>query len=114
VLCLKCGKETDADHVFCSACLEKMAQCPVKPGTAVQLPKRPDPGEKKSQAAKQPLSMREQNRRLRKRVKRLRLALLGALLLLAMSIAALVLQHQEQPEEENIGQNYNTMDTRRR
>lgn len=114
MLCMKCGTETGSEQIFCSKCLETMAKCPVKPGTAVQLPKRPDPSEKKSQTAKQPLNMREQNRRLRKRVKRLRIALLGAVLLLALSVAALVWKLQEEPTENNIGQNYNTMDTRRR
>lgn len=114
MLCMKCGTETGSEQIFCNKCLETMSQRPVKPGTAVQLPTRPDPAEKKAQAVKQPLSTREQNKRLRKRVRRLRIALLGSVLLLALSVAALVWKLQEPPVENAIGQNYNTMDTRRR
>lgn len=38
--CLKCGKETEADNVFCAGCLEVMEKYPVKPGTAVYIPSR--------------------------------------------------------------------------
>lgn len=38
--CLKCGKETEAEKIFCETCLESMEQYPVKPGTPIHLPKR--------------------------------------------------------------------------
>ena len=114
MLCMKCGTETGSEQVFCDNCLAAMERSPVKPGTVVQLPQRPDPAERRAQLAKQPPSTREQNRRLRKRVKRLWAALLVAVLLLGASVAMLVYEMQESPVQENIGQNYNTMDTRKR
>ena len=41
--CLKCGRETDQNekNVFCPNCLKVMEQFPVKPGTPVQISKRP-------------------------------------------------------------------------
>lgn len=39
--CMKCGKKLGESQVFCDECLEKMAQCPIKPGTVVKLPDRP-------------------------------------------------------------------------
>lgn len=38
--CLKCGKDTKSDQLFCSACLESMEKYPVKPGTHITLPNR--------------------------------------------------------------------------
>lgn len=40
--CLKCGREISAGQVFCDACLEEMSHYPVRPGTPVHLPDRPD------------------------------------------------------------------------
>lgn len=39
MFCLKCGREIESG-VFCVDCLFDMAKYPVKPGTAIQLPKR--------------------------------------------------------------------------
>lgn len=39
--CLRCGKETTDEQVFCQACLDNMENYPVKPGVPVQLPHRP-------------------------------------------------------------------------
>ena len=38
--CLKCGRETSGEQVFCEDCLLDMEKYPVKPGTVVILPKR--------------------------------------------------------------------------
>ncbi len=38
--CLKCGKKTEGQAVFCNECLVIMEQYPVKPGTVVHLPRR--------------------------------------------------------------------------
>lgn len=38
--CLRCGKETEENQVFCKECLEDMERHPVKPGTPIQLPNR--------------------------------------------------------------------------
>ena len=38
--CLKCGRDTVANKIFCQDCLTGMERYPVKPGTAIQLPQR--------------------------------------------------------------------------
>ena len=46
--CLKCGCETQANNVFCNACLEDMATCPVRSDAVIQLPNRPAPAVEKA------------------------------------------------------------------
>ncbi len=41
--CLRCGKDTQDENVFCQACIGTMEQHPIKPGTPVQLLHRPEP-----------------------------------------------------------------------
>lgn len=40
--CMKCGTSIKTDQVFCESCQEEMSRYPVKPGTPIQLPKRPE------------------------------------------------------------------------
>ena len=40
--CLKCGRETQEDNVFCQACLLEMQKYPVHADTVVLLPRRKD------------------------------------------------------------------------
>ena len=44
--CLKCGKATDGNQVFCSECLEDMANYPVNTSTSIHIPVRPTSPEK--------------------------------------------------------------------
>ena len=47
--CLRCGKETENNAVFCEECTRGMADYPVKPGTVIVIPQRdPVHPEKKS------------------------------------------------------------------
>ena len=41
VPCIKCGRETAQDGVFCEECLADMEKHPVKPGTPVVLHQKP-------------------------------------------------------------------------
>lgn len=38
--CIRCGRETEDNQVFCTECLQDMEKHPVKPGTPIQLPVR--------------------------------------------------------------------------
>ena len=38
--CLRCGRETEENSVFCPECLEDMEQQPVKPDTPIMIPNR--------------------------------------------------------------------------
>ncbi len=40
--CLKCGTTIPSELVFCESCQEEMDRHPVKPGTPILLPKRPE------------------------------------------------------------------------
>lgn len=40
--CLKCGTAIGSDQVFCAPCQEDMERHPVKPGTPIVLPNRPE------------------------------------------------------------------------
>ena len=84
--CMKCGRETVESDVFCAHCLTEMEKYPVRPGTVVQLPRRrEEPAVKKShgrrKAAPPP---EEQVKRLKKAVRKLWVAILVLVLLLAV------------------------------
>lgn len=40
--CLKCGSTINSGQVFCQVCQEDMDRHPVKPGTPIVLPNRPE------------------------------------------------------------------------
>lgn len=109
--CMKCGKQIKEDQVFCEACLEIMERFPVKPGTRVQLPSRPDPTVKKPAQRKTPLSPKEQNLRLRKAMQWMAAVLAVSLLALAITVSLLVHTLQDRNAQGTIGRNYNTVST---
>lgn len=106
--CMKCGKETSENQVFCDHCLDVMQQYPVKPDAHVHLPKNSASHEpaKKSAKKKRIPSPEEQISSLKLRVLRLRLAVVVLLFLLCVvgGFFGLSLYHQySQPET---GKNY--------
>lgn len=108
--CLKCGKDTTGEQVFCDSCLQAMEAYPVKPGTPVNLPnKKSNTDPKKTSHRKRPMTADEQIANLAKHLRRSRfLGLILAVLLLAAS--ALLLYEVLNPDGPVIGQNY-TIDT---
>ncbi len=107
--CMKCGKETKGEQIFCNGCLESMAQFPVKPETYVQLPTRPVTAVKKQPARKKVLTQEEQLLRLRRSVKHLAVSLACSILALGLTVSLLVHTVSEQKASEDIGKNYNTV-----
>lgn len=106
--CLKCGRDTENEHVFCDNCLEIMDRYPVKPGTAVHLPHRKDAAGKKP-SRKRTVSPEEQIAGLKKTLRRSRICAL--VLFLALSLVAVLLVRQfANGDVPAIGQNY-TIDT---
>ena len=90
--CLRCGKETEEDKVFCGSCLESMDAYPVKPGQPIILPNRPTPQQVKKGRRSKPASTEELLDTIRRQLKITgRLFLITALLLLA-ALALLFLQ----------------------
>ena len=86
--CLKCGKDTKGSQVFCESCLQVMDQHPVKPGTAINLPRRQAQSTVKK-PRKRALPLEEQLALLKRRNRRLALWLTLAFLLLALALGAL-------------------------
>ena len=81
--CIKCGRETENDSVFCNECLADMERHPVKPGTVVLLPpKGVDHNPKKYSKKRRTLTSEEQIKRLKRRNR-----ILTAILVLMLVVA---------------------------
>ena len=105
--CMKCGKETENEQVFCKCCLEIMDKYPVKPDTHVHLPHRNEVPVAKKQSRRRGLSAEEQIIHYKVLIRTL-VALLGAVSVVLGIFIGLHFQ-QEKPvadEEAPIGQNY--------
>ena len=109
--CLRCGRETDENQVFCKLCLEDMEKHPVKPGTSVQLPSRSALDTVRKPRVKPP-TLEEEYSKLLHTVRILLLVL--AALLMAFSISAgLLINLVNQKNEDTLppGQNFGTAQT---
>ena len=106
--CMKCGRETAAEQVFCEDCLMEMAKHPVKPGTVVFLPRRTESYYAPRKVSKRKtLSLEDQVKALKKRVKVLILLLLICMgLIIAMAFPTM---HYLTDDHLKKGQNYNTV-----
>lgn len=104
--CLKCGKETKNEQVFCSQCLAGMEAYPVKPDVHIQLPKHADRElPKKNGKKRRAPSMEEQIAILRRRNRRLAAALLVMALLLG-AVGYLLVRTALSTEDIEWGKNY--------
>ena len=105
--CLKCGKETEEDQVFCLHCQEVMQHYPVKPGTVIHLPNREIPV-----AEKKPVRQKEEANDQLSQLKTLTRWLTAAIallsLLLCISAGMLLQLLQDQSSKPAIGKNYTT------
>lgn len=117
VNCMKCGRETDNEQVFCDSCLEVMAKYPVKPGIVIHLPKHDDTPIRKTSPVYPTHTPEEQVVRQRSVIRWLSLAL--AVLVVAFGLAAaavlyLLDQRDLQPEQDHrtsMGRNYHVVTT---
>ena len=108
--CLKCGRDTTQDQVFCDRCLEIMDAYPVKPGTPVHLPHWESlDAAKRQNHRKRALSQEEHILLLRKHLRRMRICA-GILALVLCLATAMLLYEILTPNSQVIGQNY-TIDT---
>ena len=83
VNCMKCGRETKEDAVFCKECLDHMARHPVPPNTLVYVPTEKDlAATKKYTVSRSVVTAEEQIKRLNRKVQTL-----GLLLALALGVA---------------------------
>ena len=107
--CLRCGRETDGNTAFCSACAQQMAKHPIKPGTPVLLPVRPASGEKAA-ARKRERTPSQTIAQLQQMIRWLTVII--ALLSLLLCATAVFLLHtlDAQADSNRPGRNY-TVDT---
>jgi hypothetical protein len=108
--CLKCGKDTKREQVFCDSCLKGMLPYPVKPDTPVNIPHREPIVIKKQSGRKRNLPPEEQVVQLRKLARRMALTIAVLFLLLALAVAMLVKQQLTPDNTPGLGTNY-TVDT---
>ena len=108
--CMKCGRETEAEQIFCESCLEEMEKYPVRPNTVVQIPNRVGgPGSRKTFQRRQ--TPEEQVAILEKRCRRLFTTWIVTLLMLAAMAIGAGLKISELDVHRFIGQNYTSSDT---
>lgn len=69
--CLKCGRETGSEKIFCAGCLEIMGKNPVKAGTRVILPNRDSQAAIPKKRSRKTVSPEEQLPQLKKQVRKL-------------------------------------------
>ena len=108
--CMKCGRKTEAEQIFCPDCLKEMERYPVKPDIAVLLPTHQEKMPKKA-AKRARLSPEEQIGRLKRRNKHLARWLAGFVVLSALlGVTAGYLAGKVEVQKV-IGQNYSIIDT---
>lgn len=91
MFCMKCGKETEEDRVFCPSCLQVMERYPIKPDAAVHLPKRPPrPTEKKAPRKKEPTVA--ELRQLYRKILKGALLVISVLLVLVLLLSGLLIE----------------------
>ena len=110
VNCMKCGRETKDDAVFCEECLEHMARHPVPPNTLVYVPTEKDrTTAKKHTVNHSVVSEEDQIKKLSRRVHGLNL-LVALLLGLVIFLGLFSVDSLRQINMTNlIGKNYTTI-----
>ena len=105
--CLKCGRNTQPNEVFCNSCLREMEKYPVRPDIEVKLPERKSSSGQKKQSKTRTVHQEEQIRILKKRCWTLFLLLIF-FILLATALAFPAVEHLME-DNFKIGQNYSTV-----
>ena len=105
--CLKCGRDTISEQVFCVDCQLEMEKYPVLPGTVVRIPEHKTASSSRKQPKKRTIPPEEQVKTLKKRC-RLLLILLIAVTAIAAALAIPAVEHLTEGNHK-IGQNYTTV-----
>lgn len=107
--CMKCGRETTAEQVFCDDCRLEMEKYPVKPGTVVLLPRRREYVAPKKASKRHAIPLEEQVRILKNRARWLLILLLVCVALILAMVYPSVQYLME--DHFKIGQNYTSITT---
>lgn len=105
--CLKCGRDTISEQVFCTECQLEMKKYPVRPGTVVQLPTRKNVSVVKKTMKRRTVPLDDQVRNLKKRVRTLTILLI-VVTVIAAALAVPAVDHLME-NHFKIGQNYTTV-----
>ena len=106
--CLKCGKETEGEKVFCDSCLDVMDQYPVNPSTPVPAPRAENNSQEKKVVRKRPPTEEETISQLKWLI-RLLTVTVAILTVVLCFVAGLLVQQIESNQNTNvIGKNYTT------
>ncbi len=112
--CMRCGRETTGQQVFCDRCLTDMSRHPVKPDVAVYLPVRKpsEPQRKQNRHRKKELSAEDMIPILRRRIRFLAVTVVILVMMLCAAAAGVWLANNPNTEAKipNIGQNYQTVE----
>lgn len=108
MICMKCGRDTPSEEVFCAECLEDMRAHPVKVGTRINITPRNVRKRMDSPSREVPDNSDAEIRSLKRRIRRLRALLLCCVLLLAAVMAAAGWYYLND-DTPAIGQNYSTV-----
>ena len=107
--CLRCGRESRNEQVFCDNCLEIMEKRPVKPGTAVHIPEKPVTHPDRIYTLRRTLSPGEQMQKLRSTLRWMSVTILALSVILMLTAAMLVYTlatRSAPPAAGNLGRNY--------
>lgn len=105
--CMKCGRETLENNVFCQNCLAEMEKYPVRPDTVVLLPRRREPSLIKKLPKRHVPTPEEQITFLRKCV--MYLSIILAVCIVAIALMLRPTMHYVLDEHYEIGQNYSSV-----
>ena len=105
--CLRCGRETEDDHVFCFPCEALMAKHPVKPNTVVTIPERSV--RQRPAGTRKPVRVEEDVDALHRTIMQLRLWVCLLMAALMLCVAFLTWQELTRDAEPAIGQNYHSI-----
>lgn len=106
--CLKCGKETEENQVFCNDCRQIMENYPVKPGTAVYLPHRDPAAQERKMARHRELTPEETLSQMRGIIRWLTTTVAILTVLLCLVAGLLIHNLDSQSANRTIGRNYTT------
>lgn len=112
--CVKCGEKTEGTNVFCASCLKEMESYPVKPGTTVWIPPRPETPERKATRHVKEKTAEEQIASLHKLVRFLVICagVLATTLMIALGLLVYTFTDGMAQETQNpvtpVGRNYST------
>lgn len=105
--CLKCGRETGSNQIFCDSCLNLMKRYPVKPDATVYLPQRSESsfGYRVNPRKRVP-SVEERLAKVKKRNR----WLIGAVIVLSLALSLVSVRLVQKAQQEQfshlVGRNY--------